>query len=91
MIHLGPYTFDRVEYDAESDVLYMSVGKSRPAYDAPDTPEGHGLRYAENNELIGVTLVNAKWWLEKEGEIKVTLPQSPAVADTLEIEAALAT
>lgn len=90
MIHLGPYTFDHVVYDAEGDVLYLSIGEPRPAYDSPETPEGHGVRYDESYEVIGVTIVNAKWWLEKEGEIKVTFPQTPAVADTQEIEAALA-
>jgi uncharacterized protein YuzE len=90
MIHLGPYTFDHVVYDADGDVLYLSIGEPRPAYDSPETPEGHGVRYDEGYEVIGVTIVNAKWWLEKDGEIKVTFPQTPAVADTQEIEAALA-
>ena len=47
------------------------------------------MRYDESYEVIGVTIVNAKWWLEKEGEVKVTFPQTPAVADTREVEAAL--
>ena len=37
MIHLGPYTFDHVVYDAEGDVLYLSIGEPRPAYDSPET------------------------------------------------------
>lgn len=90
MIHLGPYAFDNVDYDAERDVLYLSIGKPRPAYDSPETPEGHGVRYDENYEVIGVTIVSAKRWLEKEGEIKVTFPETPAVADTSEVRAALA-
>ncbi len=90
MIHIGPYAFDHVVYDAEGDVLYLSIGEPRPAYDSPETPEGHGVRYDESYEVIGVTIVNAKWWLEREGEIRVTFPQTPAVADTGEIEAALA-
>lgn len=90
MIHIGPYAFDHVAYDAEGDVLYLSIGKPRAASDTLETPEGHGARYDENREVIGVTIVNAKGLLERDGEIKVTFPRLPAVADTREVEAALA-
>jgi uncharacterized protein YuzE len=55
VVHLGPYAFDNVDYDAESDVLYLSIGEPKPAYDSPETPEWHGVRYDENYEVIGVT------------------------------------
>lgn len=90
MVHLGPYTFDDVVYDAEGDVLYMSIGKPRPAVDAPPTPEGHIVRYDERDEVIGVTLVNAKWLLDRDGKLTVTFPERPALADTSELQAALA-
>lgn len=90
MIHLGPYTLAHVVYDAEADVLYMAIDEPRPAHDSAETPEGHIVRYDENYSVIGVTVVSAKWWLEKEGEIKVTFPETPAVANTREVEAALA-
>lgn len=90
MIHLGPYAFDNVLYDPESDVLYLSIGEPRPAFDAPETPEGHGVRYNERNEVIGVTIIGAKEGLERDGRITVTFPESPAVANTSEIKAALA-
>jgi uncharacterized protein YuzE len=89
VIHLGPYIFDDVAYDAEGDVLYMSIGEPRPAHDSPPTPEGHVVRYDENDEVIGVTIVSAKWWLEEKGRVEVTLPDAPAVADTQELRAAL--
>jgi uncharacterized protein YuzE len=90
VIHLGPYAFDSVDYDAENDVLYLSIGKPRPAFDAPETPEGHGVRYDENNEVIGVTIIGAKEGLERNGKITVTFPAMPAIANTSEVEAALA-
>lgn len=90
MIHLGPYTLAHVVYDAEADVLYMAIDKAKPAYDSAETPEGHVVRYDEGYNVIGVTIISAKWWLEKEGEIKVTFPETPAVANTREVEAALA-
>ena len=33
-VHIGPYEFDDVDYDAKSDVLYLSIGKPRPAADS---------------------------------------------------------
>jgi len=90
VIHLGPYTLDHVTYDAEGDVLYMAIDKPRPAYDCAETPEGHAIRYDENGDMIGVTVISARWWLEREGEIKVTFPDMPTIADTLEVKAALA-
>jgi uncharacterized protein YuzE len=89
MIHLGPHTFDHVVYDSDGDVLYMSIGEPRPATDSPPTPEGHIVRYDAHDEVIGVTIVNAKWLLERDGELLVTFPERPAVANTRELEAAL--
>lgn len=70
-------------------MLYMSIGEPRPAVDFPATPEGHIVRYDAHDEVIGVTIVNAKWLLERDGELLVTFPGRPAVADTSELEAAL--
>ncbi len=89
MIHLGPYSLDHVVYDADGDVLYTAIEKPRPAYDCAETPEGHAIRFDENYEVIGVTIISARWWLEKEGELRVTFPDRPAVADSDEVRAAL--
>lgn len=89
MIHLGPHSFDHHTYDAEGDVLYMAIGEPRPAADSPETPEGHIVRYDEEGGLIGITLVNAKWLLERDGALSVTLPERSAAADPRELEALL--
>jgi uncharacterized protein YuzE len=90
VIHLSTYAFDHVAYDPDGDVLYMSIGEPRPAANAVETPEGHAVRLDDSREVIGVTIVNAKWWLEQEGEIKVSFPGTAAIADRQEIEAAIA-
>lgn len=90
MIHLSSYAFDNVAYDSEGDVLYMSIGEPQPAFDALETPEGHAVRFDDKHRVVGVTVINARWLLEQNGEIKVTLPTSPLVADRREVEAALA-
>ncbi len=89
-VHLGPYTFDHVSYDRSGDVLYMSIGEPRPAADSEETPEGHVLRYDEREQIIGITLVNAKWLLERDSPLSVTLRQRAATADTRELQTALA-
>ena len=73
-VTIGNIVFDRVRYDAEGDVLYLHRANpaSATAFDA--SPEGHHLRFDAEGQLIGVTIVNAKWLLDQEGKILLTLP-----------------
>jgi uncharacterized protein YuzE len=48
----------RVSYDAEGDVLYVSLGEPRPADDSDMDDSGVITRYA-NGEIIGYTILNA--------------------------------
>jgi uncharacterized protein YuzE len=89
-VHLGPYTFDHVSYDADGDVLYLSIGEPRDATDSEETPEGHIVRYDHHERVIGLTLVSAKWLLERDGTLSITFPQRSAIADAGELQAALA-
>ena len=72
-IKLGNWFFDSAEYDAEHDTLYLSIGTPRPGY-GEETPEGHILRYDEQDEFCGVTLVGVQRLLENGGYVDVTLP-----------------
>jgi uncharacterized protein YuzE len=48
------------DYDAEADVLYLSVGKPRPAV-GEDIGQGVVLRYDRNaNELVGLTVIGLR-------------------------------
>jgi uncharacterized protein YuzE len=89
-VHLGPYTFDHVSYDADGDILYLSIGEPRDAPDSEETPEGHILRYDDQEQIIGLTLVNAKWLLDRDDSLSITFPQRPAVADSRGLRTALA-
>lgn len=73
-VHVGPYEFDHVSYDKEGDVLYLRRGPERLAANTFGTPEGHAVRLDEHREVIGITIVNAKWLLERDGGLKVTVP-----------------
>ena len=74
-VKIGPYEFDHVTYDAVGDVLYLRAGESRPAADTFGTPEGHAVRFDEDCNVIGVTIVNAKWLLDRDGKIGITVPE----------------
>jgi uncharacterized protein YuzE len=73
-ITIGTIKFDHVNYDADGDVLYLSVGEPREPADSYGTIEGHNVRYDETGRVIGLTLVNAKWLLDRDGEVRVTIP-----------------
>jgi uncharacterized protein YuzE len=72
-IRLGHLEFDHVVYDEKADVLYLSVGKPVEAARQEATPEGHVVRYDRDGNVIGITLVNAKWLVERDGKIDVTV------------------
>jgi|SRR5215218_1479253 len=73
-VTIGDTTFDRVSYDAEGDVLYLHVGDARSAADFDASAEGHHVRFDADGRLVGVTILNAKWLLERDGEVTITLP-----------------
>jgi uncharacterized protein YuzE len=72
-VRVGPFEFDHVNYDERRDVLYLSIGEPREAADALVTPEGHVVRLDSENEVIGLTLINAKW-LSDDGGLSISLP-----------------
>jgi uncharacterized protein YuzE len=88
-VHVGSYEFEHVTYDSDGDVLYLRRGEKRAAADTFGTPEGHAVRLDEDGEIIGITIVNAKWLLERDGKISVTVP-SLIETNTDELAAALA-
>jgi uncharacterized protein YuzE len=87
-VHVGPYEFDHVSYDEEGDVLYLRRGERRAATDTFGTPEGHAVRLDEDGEVIGITLVNAKWLADRDGKVVVTLP-NPIETNAEDLVAAL--
>ncbi len=73
-IEIAGITFDRVRYDADGDVLYLHHGDPSTAVDFDASPEGHALRFNARGDLVGVTIVSARWLLEHEGEVTLTIP-----------------
>lgn len=88
-IKIDDLIFDRGDYDADSDVLYLGRGGTNDGSDAALTPEGHGVRYGSKGEVIGVTIINPRRIIERDGFLTITLPHSVRV-DAGQIAAALA-
>jgi uncharacterized protein YuzE len=73
-VAIGSLTFDRANYDAENDVLYLHSGDPQPG-EGEETPEGHVLRYApRTSQVIGLTVVGARVTLERHGRLSITVP-----------------
>jgi uncharacterized protein YuzE len=83
-ITIAGITFDHHHYDERGDVLYLNVGAPRREASGVETPEGHGLHYDEQGVVIGITLMNVRWTLEREGELTVTWPEQHLPADALD-------
>jgi uncharacterized protein YuzE len=73
---IGSLAFDRANYDAESDVLYLHRGDPRVA-EGEETLEGHILRYAPGKcQVVGLTLVGTRQTLERDGHLSITVPKT---------------
>ena len=60
-----------IDYDAEADVLYLALGKPRPA-EGQDGPNGLVYRYAiDDNAPCGVTIIGLRrnQWDGKPAEL----------------------
>jgi uncharacterized protein YuzE len=86
-ICLGEHQFDDLLYDPEGDVLYMSKGRPAPAAKTIASPEGHAIRLDASHEIIGITLVGARWLAEQDGRIVITIPESANSTSPLETPA----
>jgi uncharacterized protein YuzE len=74
-ITIGDTSFDNVSYDADADILYLHAGDPGSAVDFDESSEGHHLRFGRSGDLVGVTIVNAKLLLERDGKIVITVPE----------------
>lgn len=78
-ITIGPLQFDRADYDADGDVLYLHVGDrseiGQQVGEGEETPEGHVVRYAPGTtRVVGLTVLGARRILERDGHLAVTVP-----------------
>lgn len=60
-------------YEPTSDVLYLSAPGDDKRARAQETPEGHAVRLDDQGRVTHLTAVNAKWLLDRNGELVATL------------------
>jgi uncharacterized protein YuzE len=82
-ITIAGVPFDHHHYDERGDVLYLNVGKPRPAARGLELEDGHAIHYDENGAVIGLTLLNVRQTLERDGALKLTLPPEHLAAEAL--------
>lgn len=73
-ITIGPYTFPIADYDAEGDVLELRTVVPDGAVGFDSTDEGDGLRFDEDGHLVGITILDARWRVQHDGRVTITLP-----------------
>lgn len=77
-------SFSQHHYDPRGDVLYLSVeGYEGPPASAFATPEGHSIEYDADGRVVGMTLVNVRWLLDRDGKLTITWPAGQLSADEL--------
>jgi hypothetical protein len=54
-IRVANTDFDRVDYDADGNVLYLPAGDPERVVGFEETQEGDAVRYAHCGELVGIT------------------------------------
>jgi len=83
-ITIAGTTFEHHHYDQRGDVLYLSVAHYEgPSDHALSTPEGHNIEYDAAGRVVGMTLTNVAWLLDRDGEIVITLPTGHVSPDDL--------
>jgi uncharacterized protein YuzE len=82
-ITIAGISFDHHHYDERGDVLYLNVGEPRPATRGLETDDGHTIHYDESGAVIGLTLLNVRHTLERDGGLTLTLPPEHLAADAL--------
>lgn len=60
-------------YEERGDVLYLSAPVDDKSAPAQETPEGHAVRLDADGHITHVTAINAKWLLDRDGELVATL------------------
>ena len=60
-------------YERLGDVLYLSAPTDDKSAAVQETPEGHAVRLDPDGHITHITAINAKWLLDRDGELVATL------------------
>jgi uncharacterized protein YuzE len=89
-VRIGGHEFEHATYDEHGDVLYLRNDTPQgAAITTFGTPEGHAVRVDRQGHVVGITIVNARWLVERDGELAITIPQQRIEARASDVGAAL--
>lgn len=74
-VTIGSHTFTAADYDQEGDVLFLYNADPALADSSDATPEGDCVSYDHQGQLISIEITNARYRLEHDGQIKLTIPE----------------
>ena len=60
-------------YESTGDVLYLSAPADDKHSPLQETPEGHAVRLDADGRVTHLTAINARWLLDRDGELVATL------------------
>lgn len=74
IVHVSAVDLELVgSYEPTGDVLYLSAPGDDKRSAAQETPEGHAVRLDGDGRITHLTAINAKWLLDRDGELVATL------------------
>lgn len=75
--------FANHSYDEHGDVLYVDTqGYTGYPADTDASPEGHGIEWDTQGNVVAMTLVNFRRLIERDGELKITWPDGHVTHDS---------
>lgn len=73
-VHVSARDLELVgSYEPIGDVLYLSATRDDKEAPVQETSEGHAVRLDHDGRVTHLTAVNAKWLLDRDGELTATL------------------
>jgi uncharacterized protein YuzE len=88
-VRIGGHDFEHVSYDDVADVLYLRNEHHGKGVRTHGTTEGHAVRLDAEGTVIGMTIVNARWLIERDGTIVISVPQQRIEAPAKDVGIAL--
>lgn len=85
-VKIAGIDFEHHRYDERGDVLYLDTDGhdgSKPPFKALATPEGHNVEYDEGGRVVSLVLVNVRWLLDRDGELRISWPAGHLTPDEL--------
>jgi uncharacterized protein YuzE len=88
-VTIDQLAFENAAYDDVADVLYLTASSGAGSAKTYGTPEGHAIRIDDNGAVVGMTIVNVRWLIERDRRLTITVPGHQIDASAAQIGNAL--